>query len=63
MIRKINGKAKGQSVNHLRSDGQPVASKIDIANTLAETFSKNSSSEHYSEEFLKVKEEQEKNTS
>ncbi len=60
MIRKINGKGKHTSINHLNKAGHQVSSKADIANTLADTFSKNSSSNNYSEEFLKVKSEQEK---
>ncbi len=60
MIRKINGKGKSNSVNHLNKGNEKVTSVPDIANTLADAFSRNSSSDHYSEEFLKVKTEQER---
>ncbi len=60
MIRKINGKGKITSINNLNQEGHQVFSKADITNTLLDTFSKCSSSKNYSEEFLKVKSEQEK---
>ena len=62
MIRKISGKAKSPSYNHLN---HPVAetnstSKFEIAETLGETFLNNSCSRNYSEKFQKNKAEQEK---
>ncbi len=62
MIRKIMVKVKSHAMNHLNKDGKNVTSVPDIANTLADAFSRNSSSEHYSEEFLKVKAETGANT-
>ena len=60
MIRKIKGK-NSSSVNHLQKPNLSTATdKVDIANTLAETFSKNSSSANYSQQFQRVKQKQEK---
>ena len=61
MVRKISGKSKASSVNHLKKNNSEIASeKKDIADTLADTFSKNSSSSHYSKEFQKIKHQKEK---
>ena len=49
MVRKISGKNKSSSVNHLKKDNDDIVSdNKDIADTLAEAFSKNSSSSNYS---------------
>ena len=42
MVRKIQGKGKSTSVNHLKKNNDNITSKKDIANTLADNFSKNS---------------------
>ena len=62
MIRKISGKTKSPSYNHLNHTGEEKksTSKFNIAETLGETFLNNSCSKNYSEKFQKVKEEQEK---
>ena len=60
MIRKIKGKSKGSNVKHLKKNGNLITSKKDIANTLADTFSKNSSPDNCTDEFLRVKQQQEK---
>ena len=61
MVRKISGKGQTSSVSHLqKSDSELITNKKDIADCLAETFSKNSSSANYSEAFQKVKHEKEK---
>ncbi len=61
MVRKISGKHKSSTVNHLqKSNTEKVTDKKDIADVLAETFSKNSSSTHYSETFQNFKKQQEK---
>ena len=39
MVRKIQGKGKSASVNHLKKNNTHVTSKKDIANTLADNFS------------------------
>ena len=41
MVRKIQGKGKLTSVNHLKKNNDNITSKKDIANTLADNFSKN----------------------
>ena len=62
MIRKISGKTKSPSYNHLNTSRETKAtSKEDIANTFGETFLKNSSSRNYLEKFKNVKKHQEKN--
>ena len=55
MIRKINGKSVS-TVNHLKQDnGQTVTEKKQLADTLAEIFSKNSSSSNYTKQFQNIK--------
>ena len=62
MIRKISGKSEAPSYTHLNTCRETKAtSKEDIANTLGETFLKNSSSQNYSEKFKHIKMQQEKN--
>ena len=62
MIRKISGKSKAPSYTHKNTCRETKAtSKEDIANTLGETFLKNSSSQNYSEKFKHIKMQQEKN--
>ena len=62
MIRKISGKSKTPSYTHLNICRETKAtSKDDIANTLGETFLKNSSSRNYSEKCKHIKMQQEKN--
>ena len=60
MVRKIQGKGKSASVNHLKKNNTHVTSKKDIANSLADNFSEKSSSENYSAKFRKIKDQQDK---
>ena len=60
MVRKFQGKGKSTSVNHLKKNNDNLTSKKDIANTLADSFSKNSSSENYTSKFRNIKNQQEK---
>ena len=60
MVRKIQGKGKSASLNHLKKNNTHVTSKKDIANTLADNFSEKSSSENHSAKFRKIKDQQEK---
>ena len=60
MVRKIQGKGKSTSVNHLKKNNDNITSKKDIANTLADSFSKTSSSENYTSKFRNIKNQQEK---
>ena len=60
MVRKIKGKGKVSPINHLKRGNDNVTSKKDIADVLAEAFSKNSSSNHYTEKFRKYKDKAEK---
>ena len=60
MVRKIQGKGKSSSLGHLNVNNKKVTSKKDISNTLADAFSKNSSSENYTEKFKNIKQQKEK---
>ena len=51
MIRKISGKPTGTKIPHLHVNNSEVTDIPDIANSLAQTFSDNSSSEQYSTKF------------
>ena len=59
MVRKIQGK-ESASVNHLKKNNDNITSKKDIANTLTDSFSNNSSSENYTSKFRNIKNQQEK---
>ena len=61
-IRKIKGKGSVSSIGHLRAGDQLVTDKKAVANLLASTISKNSSSGRYSARFQKVKATKEKKT-
>ena len=60
MVHRIEGKNSSITVTHLNSAGTEKTTKKDIANALADTFSKKSSSTNYSETFQKFKEQREK---
>ena len=60
MVRRIEGKSSTTTVTRLNSAGKEKTMKTDIANALADTFSKKSSSTNYSETFQKFKEQREK---
>ena len=47
MVSKNQGKGKSSSLGHLNVNNEKETSKKDISNTLADAFSKNSSSENY----------------
>ena len=62
MVRKISGKSKSPTYTHLNTCRETKATNNeDIANTLGETFLRNSSSQNYSEKFKHIKKHQEKN--
>ena len=60
MIRKINGKNSSLNVRHMNVGDDVVTSKADIADVLADTFAKKSSSSNYSTSFKKFKDTKEK---
>ena len=61
MVRKISGKQMSSSVSYLTdSNGTKYTEKEDIVNSLATAFQKNSSSNNYSEEFQRFKQNAEK---
>ena len=60
MIRKISGKNSRSNVGHLNVDDDVVTFKADIADVLADTFSKKSSSSNYSKSFQKLQNTKEK---
>ncbi|KAK6189067.1 hypothetical protein SNE40_005112 [Patella caerulea] len=59
-IRRIKGKSSALSVNHLNVDNSTLTTFPDIANSLASTFSFNSSSNFSSDAFRGIKQQQEK---
>ena len=62
MVRKITAKSKSPTYTHLNTCRETKATnKEDIANTLGETFLRNSSSQNYSEKFQHIKKHQENN--
>jgi len=56
----ISGKHSAQKINHLHVNGAEVTDVSDIGNTLCETFSDNSSSDHCSTSFKSYKQNTEK---
>ena len=60
MVRKIQGKGKSSSLGHLNVNNEKVTSKKDMSNTLADAFSKNSSSENYTKKIKNIKQQKEK---
>ena len=61
MVRKITGKNKSSTIKHLKKSNLDTATEPkDIANCLADTFAKNSSSDNYSQTFRKFKDQKEK---
>ena len=60
MIRKISGKNKSSPINHLSKNHVKARNKKDIADLLAKTFSTNSSSDNYNEQFQNIKKKAEK---
>ena len=55
MINRIKGRANTSTIKHLTVNDNIITDKAEIANTLAEQISYNSSSEHCSDNFLKHK--------
>ena len=60
MIRKISGKNTSSPIKHFSKNHVKATNKKDIAYLLAKTFSKNSSSTHYSTPFQNIKKNAEK---
>ena len=60
MIRTISGKNTSSPIKHLSKNHIKATNKKDIADLLAKTFSKNSSSTNYSKPFQNVKKNAEK---
>ena len=60
MVRKIQGKGKSSSLGHLNVNNKKVTSKKDISKTPAHAFSKNFSSENYTQKFKNIKQQKEK---
>ena len=54
-INKIKGTKSSSSLGHLKVNGKLITDKKQIANVLASTISKNSSSQHYSPKFQAIK--------
>ena len=60
MIRKISGKNPSSPIKHLSKDHVKATNKKNIADLLARTFSKNSSSSNYNRKFQNIKKTAEK---
>ena len=60
MVRRISGKNTRPPTHHLKINGSTIDEPKQIANTLAATISHNSSSDHYSDEFRRIKSREEK---
>ena len=60
MVRKISGKHASSPTKFLNTPAGTASSKKEIADTLGETFAKNSSTDNYTEEFKKFKSAKEK---
>jgi len=60
VIRKISGKRSAQKINYLHVNGAEVTDLSNIVNTLSETFTDNSSSDHCSTSFKSYKQNAEK---
>ena len=60
MVRKISGKHPSGKICHLHANGSEVTDIPDIANTLAQIFSDNSSSEQHSTKFKSFQHQAEK---
>ena len=60
MIRKILGKKCTPHVSQLKVNNSFITNKKDIADTIGETISKNSSSTNFSAEFKRFKNQKEK---
>ena len=63
MVRKIAGKHTASPIRHLKVNNVEVTDCPDIANTIAQTFSNNSSSENYSNKFQSFRRQAETNSS
>ena len=60
MVRKISGKSSSTTIKHLNKNNNLITDLTQITNTLAETFSLNSSTEQYTPKFQKFKQSKEK---
>ena len=61
MVRKISGKYSNTKIHHLKVNGDEVTDIPDIANSLAQTFSQNSSSQQCSQKFDSYRHQTENN--
>jgi len=55
MVRKISGKYSNTKIHHLEVNGDEVTDILDIANSLAQSFSQNSSSQQADNNRLSLK--------
>ena len=59
-MRRISGKSQHSAIHHLTINNNKIESPQEIANTIASTFSYNSSPQHLTEKFQKYKTQKEK---
>ena len=60
MVKKITGKNQHTGMKHLNVNNVDITKNVDIANTLAESISKHSSSDNYTNKFKQIKNRVEK---
>jgi len=60
MIRHISGKSTPAAISHLKINNTTVEQPTEIANIIASTIAHNSSSDHYTDSFHRLKSRQEK---
>ena len=60
MIRRISGKADPAAISHLKVNNSTIEQPGEIADILASTIAHNSSSEHYTDRFQRLKAREEK---
>ena len=61
VVNKLKNKSTNSTAQCLKRDNEIITNKKEIANILADTISKNSSSDHYSTDFQKIKAVKERN--
>jgi len=60
MIRRISGKHTPAAISHLKINNTTIEQPTEIANIIASTIAHNSSSDHYTDSFQRLKSRQEK---
>jgi len=59
MIRRISGKPTPAAISHLKINNTTIEQPTEIAKIIASTIAHNSSSDHYTDSFQRLKSQQE----